>query len=229
VYDAAEGAGDMDFIVGGVDLNAMEAAGALGLGGWSHRLMHVDWGDGSMPTRDGGFETMGLIYSNLEEPGDVAFTDASMTIASETIRPWFTMTGFDHDADAATDEIMAATINADAVDGAQTVPAANIMVAVGGLNELERDIENTGVLRGTYFGAMGTLYCVDGTNCRISRDVGDTLFTAVEGDWRFVPDDGAMVTLPDQDWLAFGLWLTAPDDMVNGVHRAGVFYDGMDT
>ena len=35
--------------------------------------------------------------------------------------------------------------------------------------------------------------------------------------------------LPDQDWLAFGFWLTAPDDAPNGVHRLGVFYEGMDT
>ena len=38
-----------------------------------------------------------------------------------------------------------------------------------------------------------------------------------------------MVELPDQDWLAFGFWLTAPDDTANGLHRIGVVYDGMDT
>ena len=36
------------------------------------------------------------------------------------------------------------------------------------------------------------------------------------------------VALPDQDWIAFGFWLTAPNDAKDGTHRMGVFYDGMD-
>ena len=48
------------------------------------------------------------------------------------------------------------------------------------------------------------------------------------GDWRFKPDDGAMVTLPDQDWIAFGFWMTSPDDAVNGDPRLGVTYQGME-
>ena len=34
-----------------------------------------------------------------------------------------------------------------------------------------------------------------------------------------------MVELPDQDWLAFGFWLTAP---MTGERQDGVVYDGMD-
>ena len=45
-----------------------------------------------------------------------------------------------------------------------------------------------------------------------------------------MPDDASeMVTIPDQDWVAFGVWLTAPDNMADGVHDIGVFYDGMET
>jgi hypothetical protein len=51
---------------------------------------------------------------------------------------------------------------------------------------------------------------------------------AQNGVWSFEPDEKATVMLPDQDWLAFGFWLTAPDDIDDGAHRVGVFYDGMD-
>ena len=33
--------------------------------------------------------------------------------------------------------------------------------------------------------------------------------------------------VPDQDYMVFGAWLTAPDDAMTGEHRIGVFYDGM--
>ena len=32
------------------------------------------------------------------------------------------------------------------------------------------------------------------------------------GSWSFTPDPGAMITVPDQDWMAYGAWLTTPDD-----------------
>ena len=36
-----------------------------------------------------------------------------------------------------------------------------------------------------------------------------------------------MITVPDQDWMAYGAWLTTPDD-AGGTHRIGVFFNGMD-
>ena len=36
------------------------------------------------------------------------------------------------------------------------------------------------------------------------------------GRWSFTPDPGAMITVPDQDWMAYGAWLTTPDVLDNG-------------
>ena len=45
--------------------------------------------------------------------------------------------------------------------------------------------------------------------------------------WTFTPDPDAMITVPDQDWMAYGAWLTTPDDDA-GDHRIGVFFNGFD-
>jgi hypothetical protein len=130
---------------------------------------------------------------------------------------------------------------------AQAVPAMNILFDVEGADiaELARDIEMNAVIRGTYFGAKGQFECTSTGPCFIKREttkdedenpvpfrVGDTDDAAAGlqalGTWMFTPDADAMVMLPDQDWLAFGFWLTAPDDAANGLHRIGVFHDGMD-
>ena len=79
---------------------------------------------------------------------------------------------------------------------------------------------------GQYLGVSGTYTC--GTaDCALSRKMGTDDFTLGAGDWRFTPAANAMVMVPDQDWMAFGLWLTAPNDP-NGTHRIGQFFDGMD-
>ena len=36
-----------------------------------------------------------------------------------------------------------------------------------------------------------------------------------------------MIEVPDQDWVAYGAWVTTPDDGT-GDHRIGVFFNGMD-
>ena len=73
-------------------------AGAIGRMNWNHMVLHSDWGDTKTPERDGGFETIGVIYSDLMAPGYVPFEDAAVTIADEDgdgddpiIRPWFTL------------------------------------------------------------------------------------------------------------------------------------------
>jgi hypothetical protein len=210
-------------------------AGALGLEGWdSHRVLHADWGDTDMTTRDGGFETAVLVYSNIEMPAPVAFEDAAMTIASPTIRPWFTL--------VAAGLTNPGTVSIVTTSAAWAVPTENIVFTVE--DALVADItqvktENEQV-RGTYFGAAGLFTC-ETEPCTITRpSAGDADFTVADsnddttdgsqggGTWRFDPDDDETVTLPDQDWLAFGFWLTAPDDAADGTHRVGVFYHGME-
>ena len=51
--------------------------------------------------------------------------------------------------------------------------------------------------------------------------------TQSSGRWSFTPDPDAMITVPDQDWMAYGAWLTTPDALA-GDHRIGVFFNGMD-
>ena len=72
---------------------------------------------------------------------------------------------------------------------------------------------------------MGTFACVGTGSCVIERAATDDHgFPSCDMDpdmagfqrdgqanWEFTPDPGAMVTVPDQDWMVFGAWLTTPD------------------
>ena len=163
---------------------------------------------------------------------------------------WFTLTEITHGDATKTMEVVG--INGDKEPStndtftfAGPVPKGAIVIEVEAAlvadETQEKDMGER--VRGTFFGAPGLFTCtaVTPARCTIRRaTVGDTDFTVPDlngpeeghgmvGMWNFKPDDGAMVMLPDQDWLAFGFWLTAPDDAPNGVHRLGVFYDGMDT
>ena len=212
----------------------MEQAGALGLYGWSHKVLHADWGD-TTNGLDAGIETTALIYSDVKPPAPVAFADLEATLVDATLRGWFTLTDVDFDGDAATDEVGVVAI-ADVADAAAATQAANSSISPTGqtFSGLIAHPDNNDVVEGTYFGASGKFRCVD-TSCQISRDTvtgadgGAVAFNLSAGAWQFLPDEGATVTIPDQDWVAFGVWLTAPDNMADGHHNVGVFYDGMET
>ena len=226
---------------GNTDDIGMEMAGAVGLAGWNHRVLHSDWGDTRTPDRDGGFETLAVVYSNMAAPGPVAFEDVEDAFAMDMItfgdatvdpKPWF-------------------LLNAGVVEGINTnaptwaVPTGTITITVE--DSLVADVTQVKTpgeqVKGTYFGATGTFTCaLAGANagCTIRRaETGGADFTVPDltddadgynaGTWTFKPDPNQTVMLPDQDWLAFGFWLTAPDDAANGLHKLGVFYDGMDT
>jgi hypothetical protein len=206
-------------------------AGAIGRMGWRHMALHSDWGDTKTPERDGGFETAAVVYTNLENMDGldpVPFADVEDKLADDVARAWFMLEDGDGDAD---------TPMAVDIEGDEAMEVANIRITVEGATfaELTRLIETGATAKGTYFGAHGTFECIATDTCTITRETtGTTPFEAdagtVTGDlWRFTPDATATVALPDQDWLAFGFWLTAPDDMMNGTHRLGVFYDGLDT
>ena len=193
--------------------------------------MHADWGDTRDRDRDGGFETFALLYSNIESPTDVDFTVAAATIASDTIRPWFQLTvladGMTPSAPASPTSVaitVATTAsdqtNAMLFDRESLVPTQN------------RDPEvNVGEdFSGTYFGAAGRFQCASANGCGIMRDGNNIVPVLAASTWTFTPDSGATVRLPDQDWIAFGVWVTSPD-----VHTAanmdslGVQAAGMDT
>ena len=206
-------------------------AGALGLAGWDAKLLFADWGDTKEKTRDGGFETAALIYSNIGEATEVAFKDVPNAIAHEEDpnddddinRAWFSLTG---EFDAAGDSVSIA----DATAAGAAIQVANSLISPTGqtFSGLVAHPSQNDEIRGTYFGASGTFKCAN-TTCQISRDeTGANSFAVSAGAWLFKPDDDATVTLSDQDWVAFGVWMTAPDDIADGEHRLGVFYDGMD-
>ena len=233
-----------------IEIGNMGASGAMGLVGWNHKILHSDWGDSKTADRDGGFETIALIYSNLAAPGPIPFEMVEHAIAAETIM-------IEGDADARDPGLWFA-LNGGVVENIDTsmpqweVPTSTITITVEAA--LVADVTQVKTMgeqvKGTYFGANGTFTCT--SMCIIRRaEIGSEDFTvpdltpapaAVEdqpppvnplgrgatGIWTFMPDPGAAVILPDQDWLAFGFWLTAPDATIDGVHRVGVFSDGMD-
>ena len=215
------------------DAISADMAGALGRAGWDHNVLHADWGDTKAPNRDGGFETAALIYSDIMAPESAQFNattnEAGTLIASATIRPWFTLD---------TDGKVAGFSTNDSAEraGALTFSPDGQQFASGRLTVLNND-----TVRGTYFGAPGVFKCVTGTGCYIARDPGstgpfkvsdengaDTAGFGEAGSWEFTPDADAAIMLPDQDWMAFGVWLTAPDNKANGEHDIGVFYNGME-
>ena len=211
---------------------------------WTHKAMFRDWGDTDEvkdeETSDGGFETATVLYSDMEAPTSKPFNaKLKDEFAHGYVQKWFTL-----NASGAV-EIQ----QAEAPSLAWIVPQQNISITVEGSQAAQTRI-NVGAVeaaarltanayRGTYFGAPGSFACIGTTNCVLERSmtgsanfgVPDTDMTAgglqSQGTWEFTPDPGAMVMVPDQDWMVFGSWVTAPDDP-GGTHRFGGFYDGMD-
>ena len=210
----------------------MEQAGALGLMGWSHKVLHADWGDGAGGL-DAGIETATLIYSDMESTS-VAFSALATTLVDATLRSWFDLslnfgTGEVTDGSDATDDPNNAVDIEDASTAATQVEHSLVSPTGQAFQALVAQPDDGDVIVGEYFGVSGMFKCAD-TDCRISRDDdGSTPFELSDGRWLFMPDDASeMVNIPDQDWLAFGVWLTAPDNMADGHHNIGVFYDGME-
>ena len=61
---------------------------------------------------------------------------------------------------------------------------------------------------GTYAGASGKYFCVG--NCKASYT--NTGIALSSGTWTFTPDTGAMVSMPDPEYLYFGWWLREDRD-----------------
>ena len=199
---------------------------------WTHKAMFRDWGDTDEvkdeETSDGGFETATVLYSDMEAPTSKPFNaKLKDEFAHGYVQAWFTL-----NANGAVE------IQQEAADSvAWKVPYENIEFDTdampGGQNE-DRQIESGDSYAGSYFGARGTFICM-ATACAIKRDDGKVVIAdtvagtdGIQGGvWHFKPSAGQMVMVPDQDWMVFGSWVTAPDDP-GGEHRFGSFHDGMD-
>lgn len=64
--------------------------------------------------------------------------------------------------------------------------------------------------KGTFSGTEGTYSC-SGSACSLTLDDTGTA-TAMGGAWTFMPAEGAMVEIPDYDYVYFGWWLDERDD-----------------
>ena len=213
--------------------------------GWRHKALFSDWGDTHSPGRDGGFETGALVYSDVEKPTDHPFdVDLGARFVNEFRLPGILQVGDNNDASRTPYHL---NVNLDGetgndaveftVDPASDTPGgegSHVNANVAGAGSLQINVSSASdasfqKVEGDYLGVAGTYTC-DGTGdtaCRLSRTKGADHFTLGTGRWQFTPAADAMVSVPDQDWMVFGAWATTPDDMANGGHRIGAFFDGM--
>ena len=196
------------------------------LPGWAHsKVLFADWGDSKTPERDGGYETAALLYSDHEAPTSQPFDDKLAAKLANT-EDRFTMTMVDFDGDEDTDMVNAVAVAA-TEDGADQRKGMMVTVEAPQLSTLNTTLVSGSRHKGIYFGGEATFRCMNDM-CTVARaKTQDTAFTVTGGQWEILPDPGAMIEVPDQDYMVFGAWLTVPDDNVNGEHRMGVFYDGM--
>ena len=118
--------------------------------------------------------------------------------------------------------------------GPATVQSGAMQLTVGApqLETLADTVPAASEHRGSYFGAAGTYMCNVGP-CAIRRATGGSTPFGVDtsvlapGTWWFRPDPGATITVPDQDWMVYGAWMTTPD-VAAGTHRIGVLANGFD-
>ena len=81
---------------------------------------------------------------------------------------------------------------------------------------------NEGAVMGMFNGAPGTFECVS-SGCSLVTDADGDLAT-VNGTWRFTPDMGAMVDVPDDEYLSYGFWLSQTEDS-----DGAITYDEVET
>ena len=217
--------------------------------GWVMKTLFRDWGD-TAGDGDGGFETGAIVVKNLGEgtphPFDRALylkyaipaaqsmfrlsVTADGTVALDSLA-----TSVDIDSAATPTNTNAAT--ATARQWAEMIFDGDSLV---GAQSQDNNVNASETFTGTYFGASGQFQCVaaTGANCGIMRNAdGDVVIIDTDattpgiqggGRWTFTPDPDAMIDVPDQDWMAYGAWLTTPDNGT-GNHRLGVFFNGLDT
>ena len=212
--------------------------------GWGMKTLFRDWGD-TAGTGDGGFETAAIVVKNLGDGTPYPFdrklsgkyvntaaqslyslsVSAAGTEASETVAG----TSVDINSEATAAQWAAMVFDDDSLVGAQ---------------DQDLNVNTSETFTGSYFDAPGQFQCITATaataNCGLVRNDDGTVGVADNGTdsatmmgiqgsgrWSFTPDPGAMITVPDQDWMAYGAWLTTPDD-AGGTHRLGRFYNGFD-
>jgi hypothetical protein len=211
---------------------------------WAMKTLFRDWGD-TAGDGDGGFETGAIVVKNLGEGTPYPFdrklsgkyvNDAAKAMFALAIRADGTAPGV---------TTLGTSVSINARDAAAaSVQWANMVFDSDSLVPAQSQDLNVNAgetFTGSYFDAPGQFQCIAGgptdETCALARNDDGTVgvnnistmagMTDSTGRWSFTPDPGAMITVPDQDWMAYGAWLTTPDDAA-GDHRLGVFFNGMD-
>ena len=248
----ADSMGGMNGLMGGSTLGkdpAGDPADAISGGdiasapaGWEMKTLFRDWGD-TAGTGDGGFETGAIVVKNIGSPtphpwdADLAgrfvnnFTLPGITLGNATNNPYHLTVRADGatvDADNPLDSVaFMADQAADNPGGMGSHVNANVAGAGAlGITVTSADDGAFRVVSGQFLGVSGTYTCGE-TDCALSRESGTDNFNLGAGNWRFTPAAGATVRVPDQDWMAYGAWMTTPDNPV-GPHRIGTFFNGFD-
>ena len=207
--------------------------------GWGMKTLFRDWGD-TAGSGDGGFETAAIVVKNIEEGGTEHPFDRMLAARyvnpdAQALYAWTVL------ADGGTPGVtsLATSVNINPTDTAATGAQWAAMVfnsdSLVGAQSQDLNVNDNETFTGSYFGAPGQFQCISDTMCGLARNADGDVVVADQGtddgiqngNWTFTPDPGAMIAVPDQDWMAYGVWLTTPDD-APGEHRTGVFFNGMD-
>ena len=213
--------------------------------GWVMKALFRDWGD-TEGTGDGGFETGAIVVKNL---GPSTTHDWDGDLAERFVN-MFNLPGITRDSaadnpyDFTVDRLGAdGTVGTDGTnDTVAFVVATGMGITPGGVDSYVSSVfapgtttetigltdqDGSNAVLGQYLGVSGTYTCGTGT-CSLMRDaVTDNWTLGGSGTWQFTPNEGARVSVPDQDWMAYGAWMTTPDNL-SGPHRIGTFYNGFD-
>ena len=217
--------------------------------GWVMKTLFRDWGD-TVGDGDGGFETAAIVVKNLGEGTPHPFDRvlSSRYVAPAAMRMFaLSVTADGTPPSGALISTLSTSVNIDfeAADNTATATQAANMIfdsgTLAGAQTQDLLVDEDEAFTGAYFDARGQYQCVTASNvttgCQLTRN-GDGTVGVVDSDaatpgiqgtgmWTFTPDPDAMITVPDQDWMAYGAWLTTPDNN-SGTHRMGVFFNGMD-
>ena len=210
--------------------------------GWTMRTLFRDWGD-TAGDGDGGFETGAIVVTNLgggtPHPFDRKLSGRFEVPAA---KPMFALTTSASGATTLASLTTSVDINATTASELQRNAMEFDTTSLVPAQDQDIEINDGETFSGTYFGARGQFRCISG-DCGLARKKKDgkviengpvVVTDAVPGTagfqngrWTFTPDPGAMVTVPDQDWMVYGAWLTTPDNGT-GNHRFGVVFNGLD-
>ena len=217
--------------------------------GWVTKTLFADWGDTEVDTGDGGYETGAIVVKNLgpgtPHPFDRMLAARYVNVPAQALfrlsiradgsAPGVTTLGTSVDIDSAANPSNSQALTATPMQWANMVFDNESLVPA---QSQDLNVNTSETFRGSYFGAPGQFQCLaaDDASCALARNADGTVGVAdtgaadgiqSTGRWSFTPDPGAIMMVPDQDWMAYGAWLTTPDD-APGEHRIGVFFNGMD-